>query len=278
MGAAGSDQSPVESPRPSVHNRLPTADVDSSNIVLTSDDELPDTDTDSDQDAALVAFDEARNLVSSIVNQGSLNAPVKIKLRAQDVDARFSLHVGQCEVAVEVDVLLGEVHASLQQVRRTRSSLRVVEMLPKEISLLLCLEHNNVPLRYRANGTHIDELASSSCEPSWTRQIWVSLTLISCFFCIFFSVESDCRLVLAFRLDFSAVENDFSEAVYTLDIGNSAKNPNVFFDVPVSELPAETVRDTVGMLSGDRSACKVYARLRKASTLQVQIVRVLACG
>eukprot|EP00750_Incisomonas_marina_P026887 INCI5960.1.p1 GENE.INCI5960.1~~INCI5960.1.p1 ORF type:complete len:1864 (-),score=293.37 INCI5960.1:249-5159(-) len=222
MGAAGSDQSPVESPRPSVHNRLPTADVDSSNIVLTSDDELPDTDTDSDQDAALVAFDEARNLVSSIVNQGSLNAPVKIKLRAQDVDARFSLHVGQCEVAVEVDVLLGEVHASLQQVRRTRSSLRVVEMLPKEISLLLCLEHNNVPLRYRAN-------------------------------------ESDCRLVLAFRLDFSAVENDFSEAVYTLDIGNSAKNPNVFFDVPVSELPAETVisgyfmLDTVVDLASFRS-------------------------
>lgn len=30
--------------------------------------------------------------------------------------------------------------------------------------------------------------------------------------------------------------------MYTLDVGDSVKNPHVYFDVPLGSLPAETVR------------------------------------
>lgn len=71
----------------------------------------------------------------------------RTKVRVHDLDEHFSLHLGSFEVSVEVDVLLGENNISMQFARKTRHSLKVVDILPKELVLILCLEHNNVPLR-----------------------------------------------------------------------------------------------------------------------------------
>ena len=45
-----------------------------------------------------------------------------------------------------------QASVSLAQVRRAINSVKVVDMLPKHITLLLCLEHNGVPLRHRGAG------------------------------------------------------------------------------------------------------------------------------
>ena len=42
-------------------------------------------------------------------NASSSATSERVKLRAHDVDERFSLHIGQFELATEVNVLLGEV-------------------------------------------------------------------------------------------------------------------------------------------------------------------------
>jgi len=54
--------------------------------------------------------------------------------------------------------------------------------------------------------------------------------------------RKDNPLAIALSLEFVEVENNFSEAVFALDVGDRVKNPQLFFDIPVAALPAETVR------------------------------------